>query len=116
MKILLLLSFFLIFGCDRKEPIEEHDVFDLAMSGPLSAGDDRHVLRKETVLVGDSSNIHPSTSFAWTQLVGPAVKIETPFGLHTKVSDLSTGIYMFALSRTDGSETLSDTVVITVTM
>ena len=116
MRYVFFILFIFLFGCRDQEIMEEHDVFDLAVSGPVSAGEDRFIFKREVLLLGDSSNIQSSTAFVWTQLAGPEAEIENPFDLRTKVRNLSPGIYMFALSRTDGSETLSDTVVITVTI
>lgn len=95
----------------------EHNIWDLAESGPVSAGEDKLLRRSETVLRGDSSNIQPTTEFQWTQVFGPKkVTIEDPLSLETKISNLTAGKYVFILNRTDGTETLSDTVTITVTM
>lgn len=115
MKILILILLLGFISCS-KEPIEEHDLWDLATSGPLEAGEDILVKKSEVVLKGDSSNIGPETEFQWTQVYGPKALIENPHHLVTKVSALSAGKYVFILSRTDGSERLSDTVSITVTM
>ena len=116
---MLLLTLLLItVGCCRDDvtPTEVIDVYDVVQSGPLSAGDDVSTthLQGAVTLKGSTENQNRSTTLSWRKVSGGNAVIKSPDQLQTHITGLEAGIYIFRLTRTDGSVSLSDDVVIKV--
>jgi predicted esterase len=120
-KLLLIIALTLsLASCNKKSDssstVEEVNVNDLVNSGPVSAGTNKIITLpvNSVSLAGTSSNVQTTTKFLWTQTLGARAKIESPTTPTTKISNLLEGVYTFKISRTDGTETISDDVNVTV--
>jgi predicted esterase len=97
-------------------PVEVSNVYDLAVSGSIKAGTDKVLTLPLNYLSlsGVADNVSETTSFQWVKVSGPEATISTPSSLSTKISNLTEGQYLFQITRTDGSEKVSDSVSVTV--
>ena len=116
--ILFLTLLLVTAGCCEEDltPTEVINVFDIVQSGPLSAGDDISIsqLHGAVTLRGMTENQNERTLIYWKKISGGNAVIESPEELKTVISGLHAGMYIFRLTRIDGSVSISDDVVIKV--
>lgn len=82
------------------------------------AGADQSVAPQRVVLDGSASSDPngDALSYSWTQLSGPAtVLLETPTSSSASFVGIKAGAYSFRLSCSDGHQTATDTVSVTIT-